>query len=192
MTVAVRKDRRYVYKDYLAWPEDERWEIIDGTAYNMSPAPTVRHQRMVGNIFYLLKALIDNQCPVFSAPTDVVLDDLNIVQPDIFIVCDTKKITDNNIQGAPDLIFEIISPATEVKDRREKKNLYERFGIKEYIIIFPEREYAERYCLIENRFGSSEIFNWDEVFKLTVFDIEIKLWEIFEKKKVKMEDGQLR
>jgi len=52
MTVAIRKDRRYVYKDYLAWPEDERWEIIDGTAYNMSPAPTERHQRMVGNIFY--------------------------------------------------------------------------------------------------------------------------------------------
>ena len=183
MTVAVRKDRKYVYKDYLSWPEDERWEIIDGTAYNMSPSPTVRHQRMVGNIFYLLKVLIDHQCPVFLAPTDVVLDDLNIVQPDLFIVCDTEKITDNNIQGAPDLIFEIISPATEVKDRREKKNLYERFGVKEYIIIFPEREYAERYSLIENRYSQSEIFNWDEVFQLTVFDIEIKLWEIFEKEK---------
>jgi Uma2 family endonuclease len=81
------------------------------------------------------------------------------------------------------LIFEIISPATEVKDRREKKNIYERFGVKEYIIIFPEREYAERYSLKENRFRHSEIFNWDEVIKLTVFDIEIKLWEIFEKEK---------
>ena len=59
----------------------------------------------------------------------------------------TNKITEDNIQGSPDLIVEVISAGTEVKDRREKKNLYEKFGEKEYILVFPEREYAERYCL---------------------------------------------
>jgi Uma2 family endonuclease len=70
-----------------------------------------------------------------------------------------------------------------VKDRREKKNLYEKFGVKEYILVFPEREYVERYCLEKGKYGSPEIFNWDEILNLTVFDFEINLWEIFEKEK---------
>jgi Uma2 family endonuclease len=66
----------------------------------------------------------------------------------------TNKITEDNIQGSPDLIVEVISAGTEVKDRREKKNLYEKFGEKEYILVFPEREYAERYCLKKGKFRS--------------------------------------
>ncbi len=183
MGIAIKKEKRYTYKDYLTWPEDERWEIIDGVAYNMSPAPKVKHQRIVGNLFNSLKHSVDKQCPVFSAPTDVVFDEFNVVQPDVFVVCDRGKITEDNIQGAPDLIIEVVSPATEVKDRREKKDLYERFGVKEYIIVFPDREYVERYCLRENKYGVSEIFNWDEVLSLCSFEIEINLREIFEKEK---------
>jgi Uma2 family endonuclease len=97
----------------------------------------------------------------------------------------TNKITEDNIQGSPDLIVEVISEGTEVKDRREKKNLYEKFGVKEYILVFPEREYVERYCLKKGKYGSPEIFNWDEILKLTVFEFEINLWEIFEKEKPK-------
>ena len=108
----------------------------------------------------LLKDLVDRQCPVFSAPTDGVLHDLNIVQSDVFIVCDTKNITDNNIQVSPDLIIEII------------------------------KENMQKGIVKKNRYSGSEIFNWDEIFKLTVFDIEIKLWEIFEKEKA--EDVQTR
>jgi Uma2 family endonuclease len=101
------------------------------------------------------------------------------------LVCAKSKITENNIQGPPDLIVEVVSKGTEVKDRREKKNLYERFGVKEYILVFPEREYVERYCLEEGKFGSPEIINWDEILRLTVFEFEINLWEIFEKEKPK-------
>ena len=97
----------------------------------------------------------------------------------------TNKITEDNIQGSPDLIVEVISEGTEVKDRREKKNLYEKFGVKEYILVFPEREYLERYCLKKGKYGSPEIFNWDEILKLTVFEFKINLWEIFEKEKPK-------
>jgi Uma2 family endonuclease len=99
------------------------------------------------------------------------------------VVCDRKKITGDNIQGAPDLIIEVTSPATEVKDRREKKNLNERFGVREYIIVFPEGEYAEKYRLREGRYDIPEIFNWDEILKLESSEIDVNLWEIFEKQR---------
>jgi Uma2 family endonuclease len=92
----------------------------------------------------------------------VVLDDRNIVQPDILVICDPSKITEENIQGTPDLIIELLSPSTSVKDRREKKQLYERFGVSEYIIMDPFGDAAERFTLIEGRYAASDIVNWDE------------------------------
>ncbi|MFA5354316.1 MAG: Uma2 family endonuclease [Thermodesulfovibrionales bacterium] len=184
MGVAVRKDRRYTYQDYCGWPDEERWEIIDGVAYNMSPAPTVKHQRIVGQ---LLRKAADGfearGCSLFIAPTDVVLDDFNVVQPDVFVVCDKNKITEKNIQGAPDLIVEVISPSTGVKDKRGKRNLYEKVGVKDYIIIFPEEEMVEWYRLEEGRYSTPQIFDWDETMTLESFDMELNLWEIFGKEK---------
>ena len=182
MAQAIKKARRYSVEDYKEWPDDEKREIIDGAIYDMSPAPRVKHQNIVGNFYVNLKTHPKNPCYTGIAPTDVVLDDYNVVQPDLFIVCDGIKITEDNIQGAPDLIVEVVSPGTEVKDRREKKRLYERSGVKEYLIVFPEREYVERYVLKEGKYGSPEIFNWDEHFRLSIFPIEVKLEEIFEKK----------
>ncbi len=184
MSLATKKEKKYTYKDYSNWPDDERWEIIDGAAYSMSPSPKVKHQRIVSLFDRKLAMPIEEKgCSLFLAPTDVVLDEYNVVQPDVFAVCDKNKITDDNIQGVPDLIVEVVSPATELRDRREKKALYERFGVKEYMIVFPEREYVERYCMKNDRYGAPEIFNWDEALKLCFFSIEINLWEIFEKEK---------
>ncbi len=183
MAFAVKRDKTYTYQTYLTWPDDERWEIIAGTAYDMSPAPRIKHQNITSNFHIKLKTHPDNTCYTGIAPTDVVFDEYNVVQPDVFLVCAKSKITENNIQGPPDLIVEVVSKGTEVKDRREKKNLYERYGVKEYILVFPEREYVERYCLEEGKFGSPEIINWDEILRLTVFEFEINLWEIFEKEK---------
>jgi Uma2 family endonuclease len=183
MAFAVKRDKTYTYQDYLTWPGDERWEIIAGTAYDMSPAPRIKHQNITSNFHIKLKMHPNNSCYTGIAPTDVVFDEYNVVQPDVFLVCTRSKITEDNIQGSPDLIVEVISKGTEVKDRREKKNLYEKFGLKEYILVFPEREYVERYCLEKGKYGSPEIFNWDEILNLTVFDFEINLWEIFEKEK---------
>jgi Uma2 family endonuclease len=180
MSLSVRKDKTYAYKDYLTWPEGERWEIIDGAAYNMTPAPKVKHQNIAGNLYIKIKTHIANPCYTGIAPIDVIFDEHNVVQPDVFLVCDRSKITEDNIKGAPDLIMEVISETTEVKDRREKKNLYEKFGVKEYILVSPEREYVERYCLKEGKYVGPEIFNWDEVLKLTLFEFDINLWEIFE------------
>lgn len=185
MGLAIKRDKRCTYKDYLTWPDDERWEIIDGAAYNMSPAPKVKHQRIVIRFDYVFTSKL-KECLHFIAPTDVVFDEFNVVQPDVFVVCDRDKITEDNIQGAPNLIIEVVSPGTEIKDRREKKNLYEKSGVKEYIIVFPDREYVERYCLKDKQYGAPDIFNWDEVLKLCAFGMEINLWEVFEKE---MEDS---
>ncbi len=181
MAQAIKEEQRYSVADYREWPDDEKWEIIDGVIYDMSPAPRIKHQNIVGNFYVNLKTHPENPCYTGIAPTDVVLDDYSVVQPDVFIVCDGGKITEKNIRGAPDLIVEVASPGTEVKDRREKKRLYERSGVKEYLIVFPEREYVERYVLEGGQYGSPEIFNWDERLSLSIFPIEVKLHEIFEK-----------
>lgn len=81
--------------------------------------------------------------------------------------------------------MEILSPATSRKDRREKRALYERFGVKEYIVIDPANETVERFRLVKGKYGNPDVFGWDESMKLAVFpDLELNLWEIFEKEKV--------
>ena len=182
MKAIAKKEEQYTYQDYLNWSDDERWEIIDGVPYNMTPSPTSKHQGIVTNFARVLSNnLINTSCKIFVAPLDVYFEEKNFTQPDVFVVCDKSKITEKNIQGAPDLIIEVLSPSTQLKDRREKRYLYERFGVKEYILVYPQQEIVERYILKDNEYSKPEIFNWDEILKLKIFDIEINLWEIFEK-----------
>ncbi|MBI1920881.1 MAG: Uma2 family endonuclease [Geobacter sp.] len=182
-STAKRVGNGFTYADYLTWPDDERWEIIGGEAYAMTPAPTLRHQDVAGNIFAKFKEHFRGKpCKPFYAPTDVVLDDHNVVQPDILIVCDKNKMTDANIQGAPDLIVEILSPSTGLKDKREKKALYERFGVREYLVVDPEHEMVERFVLADGRYGREDVFGWKEALPLAVFpELSLDLWEIFDK-----------
>jgi Uma2 family endonuclease len=102
--------KKYTYQDYINFSDDKRCEIIDGEFYDMTPAPKTKHQKI--SIGILEKLILNKEkfkgCDLFSAPTDVVFDEYNVVQPDIFIVCDNTKITEDNIKGAPDLIVEII------------------------------------------------------------------------------------
>jgi len=196
MSLVRQIDKKFSYQDYKNWPDDQRWEIINGEAYNMSPAPKVKHQRIAKDTIKAIDKSLNKKgslCESFIAPTDVVFDDFNVVQPDIFIVCDKNKITEDNIQGAPGLIIEIASKSSVYKDTKIKKELYEKFCVKEYIIVFPDLEIVQRYVLENNRYNAPGIFNWDETLKLKAFDIEINLWEIFEKelpKKEKESDGK--
>ncbi|MBM2834175.1 MAG: Uma2 family endonuclease [Candidatus Brocadiaceae bacterium] len=178
--------QKYTWDDYRTWPDNERWEIIDGVAYNMTPAPSVKHQNVAGNFFSQLKQKLANKtCKPFIAPVDVILSEYDIVQPDVFVVCDKNKITEANIKGAPDLVVEILSPATALKDLREKKNLYEKFGVKEYTVIDPLEEYVERFCLGgDGIYNKGEVFGPQEVLPLKSLEgIEVNLWEVFEVKK---------
>ncbi len=183
MPEPLKEKKGHTYQDYLTWPDDERWEIIDGIPYNMTPAPSVKHQQIVSNFHIAIKTHPENHCFTGIAPTDVVLDDFNVVQPDVFVVRDKSKIGEKAILGAPDLVVEVVSPATEVKGRREKKLVYEKFGVLEYILVFPTSEYVERYVLQHGKYGVPEIVNWDETIKLMTLTLDINLWEIFEKEK---------
>lgn len=166
----------------MSWDDGERWELIDGVAYDMSPAPATKHQDVAGNIFSFLKVkLASGACRPFIAPTDVVLSEHDVVQPDIFVVCDPKKITTANIQGAPDLVFEVLSPSTSLKDRREKKALYERSGVREYVVVHPEENVVEAFRLNENHtYGAGEIVGGREELNLALLSITLPLVEVFE------------
>ncbi len=104
------------------------------------------------------------------------------MQPDIFVICDRTKITEKNIQGVPDLVFEVLSPVTALKDEREKKLLYERYGVREYIIVDPIGLYLERYVLgYDLIYGLPEILGYEERLFLKAFEgIEITLTDLFE------------
>ncbi|MBN4053033.1 Uma2 family endonuclease [Gammaproteobacteria bacterium AH-315-K14] len=182
MTTARKSSEKYTYSDYLTWPDDERWEILNGEAYDMSPAPSIKHQNVGGMFFCIIgNKLAGNLGRTFVAPIDVVLSEFDVVQPDILVVCDEKKITEANIQGAPDLVVEVLSPATALKDKREKKALYEKSAVREYIIIDPIELYVERFVLKGKRYGESEIFGPQEVLSLnSLKGIDIALWEVFE------------
>lgn len=182
MQLAKKAEKKFTYQDYLTWPDDERWEIINGDAYNMSPAPAIDHQELTGSIFSFLKQKLKGKsCRPFIAPTDVVLSEYDVVQPDIFVVCSPKKITEANIQGPPDLVIEVLSPSTALKDKREKKALYEKHGVREYVIIDPVGVYAERSTLVNGTFTGPEVFGAKEVLALSSLEgLKVPLWEIFE------------
>ncbi|RJP24619.1 MAG: Uma2 family endonuclease [Candidatus Omnitrophota bacterium] len=174
---------RFTYDDYCTWPDDERWEIIDGVAYDMSPAPIPVHQRIVLNLAGMIREILKGKtCVPFISPIDVVLSEYDVVQPDIVVVCDPNKVTEKNIQGAPDLVVEVLSPSTTKKDRREKRNLYEKHGVKEYLLIDPDGLYVERYLLQENgRYAIGEIIDAQEKLAFqSLPGVEVELKEVFE------------
>jgi Uma2 family endonuclease len=192
MSLTAKKiGRKFTFADYRSWTDEGRWEIINGEAFAMTPAPSLKHQEVVSNFHIRLKTDPQNRCYTAISPTDVVLDDFNIVQPDVFVVCDKSKLKETHVQGAPDLIIEVLSKATQLKDKREKKTLYERSGVLEYLIVNPEDEMVERYRLVNGQYLSPDVFNWDETLQLVALsDITINLWEIFARQRPP-EDGAI-
>ena len=167
---------------YCALPVGECWEIIDGTTYAMSPAPSTAHQRVTGRLFSRLdQHLAGNFWQLFVAPTDVKLSETDVVQPDSFVVCEPSKITPNYIDGAPALVIEVLSPATATRDVREKKALYARYGVGEYIIVDPLECYAMRFLLEGSTYDAGTAFGGNETLSLETLDgIKINLWEVFD------------
>lgn len=182
-SVAEKLRQSFTVADYLAWPEGERWELIEGVPYLMSPAPSIKHQSIVGRIFSRLEqSLRDKPCKPFVAPVDVILSEQDVVQPDVLVVCNPEKIAEKAIQGAPDLIFEVLSPGTALKDMREKKALYERAGVREYVVIDPLENYVQRFVLNDElRFGVADIFGIDEALSLNSLpELTLQLAEVFD------------
>jgi Uma2 family endonuclease len=172
----------YTYEDYLGFPDDLRCEIINGEVCDMTPAPSVKHQRVAGKIFRLTGNYLESKqhpCQSFIAPTDVVLADDQVVQPDVFLVCDENKIQDKAIFGAPDAVFEVLSAATGKKDRGKKMKLYRRFGVLEYFLVDPENELVEKYVFSQGRIGFVESCEGDEAFSIDTIGLQLTAKDLF-------------
>lgn len=139
-----KKQGEYTIEDYYNWPEDERIELIDGVIYHVS-MPSIRHQRIVGEIDFTFKSFVKKKkgkCEIFGAGIDVRLDcdDKTMVVPDISVVCEKDKFTEQYLDGAPDLVVEVLSPSTRKKDMTLKLSKYAEAGVREYWIIDPKKE----------------------------------------------------
>jgi Uma2 family endonuclease len=192
MVIPAKKiDQKYTYKHYLAWPDNERWELIDGVAYNMTPAPLRIHQEILmslANKFY--NYLEDKTCKVYVAPFDVRLplgdvkdeDIESVVQPDIVVVCDLNKLDPKGCRGTPDLIVEILSPHTVQKDMKEKLYLYEKAGVKEYWIVHPIDRIVMVFTLSANgEYGKPIVYGDEDSIQVGIFnECIINLKEVFE------------
>ena len=136
-----------------------RREIIGGKVYMMAGASS-SHNEVVGNLFYILKNYLrGKRCRVYGENLNVKFDkDSPEVLPDIKIVCDPDKIKKNGIDGAPDLIVEVVSPRTKLRDETTKKDLYEKHGVKEYWIINPSDKSIDVYLLKDGKFVRDHIY----------------------------------
>lgn len=148
--------KTYTYADYFKWQFDERLELIKGKIFTMSPAPSRSHQEI--SLAITLKIgnyLKGKPCKVYAALFDVRLprsskEDnaiFTVVQPDICVVCDLSKLDDRGCIGAPDIVVEILSPGNNKKELRNKYEVYEEAGVKEYWIIHPSERTFLKYTL---------------------------------------------
>jgi len=141
---------KLAYEDYVELPDDgRRYEILDGDL-EVSPAPAPGHQRVSGNLFFILHGHVQagGLGSVYCAPIDVILANTTIVQPDlVFIVRGRESIVTNRaIEGPPDLAVEILSPWSVRRDRGTKAGLYARFGIPHYWVVDPDARAVELYA----------------------------------------------
>lgn len=136
----------YTYANYRQWYGDDRFELIAGEVYDMSPMPSRQHQEVNGELTrQIANHLVSHMCSVYAAPFDVRLAEAHesdeetstVVQPDISVICDPQKLDEKGCKGAPDFIAEIISPHTACRDYITKVALYEKHGVKEYWIVHP-------------------------------------------------------
>lgn len=190
MAPAPRLARRFTYADYCRWPDEERWELIDGIAWDMSPGPSTAHQEVSTRLGYLLYGHFrERGCRVFAAPVDVLLpaaDEADeavgtVVQPDLVVVCDPEKVREANIRGAPDLVVEILSPSTVRKDEGIKRARYQRAGVPEYWLVHPVDHMVHRYALGEGGYRLPDVFGpEDGGFASTRFpELSVDLVELF-------------
>ena len=188
MTIPNEKEK-YSYADYLTWDTGERFELINGELFNMSPAPSRRHQQVLRELSTAFSIFLRNKkCEVFFAPFDVRLlvedkdDDAieNVVQPDLSIVCDQKKLDDKGCNGTPDMIVEVLSPSSVKLDRWQKYQLYEKAGVKEYWLVDPVNESVEVHLLCEGHYTFQGVFTKeDTIFVQVLTGMELSLQQVF-------------
>ncbi len=160
----------YTVEDWKLW--DGRWELINGVAYAMTPAPNLEHQGIsskphlaMGNALKAAKLKQGGECEFFAAPVDVYLG-AAVVQPDLAVVFNPAKKSDRGIEGAPDLVVEILSPSTASKDVTRKWWLYEAAGVPEYLIVDAEERIGKLLRLETGRYVATARVEWGAVVAL--------------------------
>ena len=185
------EEKKYTYREYLQWPEDERYELIEGIPY-MQAAPSWQHQAISRELIIQFENYLKGKkCSVFSSPFDLILtneedkmDGKNVFQPDLLVVCDSSKLIGTGYTGIPDLVIEIVSPSTARSDKFYKFykfNMYEKFGIKEYWIIEPDIKLLSVFTLNkDDRYGRPELYSEVDKVKVQVLkNLEINLSDVF-------------
>lgn len=179
----------YTYADYLLWKFEERVELLKGRIFKMSPAPARGHQKLSFRLtgeFY--KYFEGKKCEVYPAPFDVRLPKkqeengkiYTVVQPDLCVVCDPNKLDDRGCLGAPDLVIEILSPGNSQKEMKNKFELYEEAGVKEYWVVQPEYENIIIYVLENGKYrGLAPITKGDFVHSHIFPEFKIDTEKIF-------------
>lgn len=186
---SIRTEGLYTYADYLTWPEEERWELIDGVPFDMTPAPSTKHQEILGELYRLFSQYLHGKlCKVYFSPFDVRLpkgDEKDegiptVVQPDLTIICDRSKIDEQGCKGAPDLIIEVLSPSTTKKDLGVKLRLFERVGVSEYWVVHPNDQTILVFTLKEGTYATPTIYKAPDEVPVQLFPgFSIFLSEVF-------------
>ncbi len=177
---AARKIEHCTIDDVYNLPEGQRAELIDGELY-MLAAPGIKHQRLVTEFTYLIKNYIrrnDGECEIFPAPFAVFLNANNKIylEPDISVICDKEKLTEDGCMGAPDWIIEIVSPSSRPMDYNKKLLKYGTAGVREYWIVDPMKQLIMVYNF---EYDTFEQYSFSDKVKAGIYeDFEIDFAEI--------------
>ena len=177
---AARKIEHCTIDDVYNLPEGQRAELIDGELY-MLAAPGIKHQRLVTEFTYLIKNYIrrnDGECEIFPAQFAVFLNANNKIylEPDISVICDKEKLTDDGCMGAPDWIIEIVSPSSRPMDYNKKLLKYGTAGVREYWIVDPMKQLIMVYNF---EYDTFEQYSFSDKVKAGIYeDFEIDFAEI--------------
>lgn len=183
----------YSYADYLTWQLDKTVELIKGKIILMSPAPNVKHQSIVTNLGgALYQFFYKKPCRLFYAPFDVRLYDQQksikadqdihtVVQPDISVICNLDKLTEQGCLGAPDWIIEILSPGNSKKEMQIKYALYQESGVTEYWMVYPYEKAVHQFVLDNTgKYQLIAMFSEEDYATPQVFpDLKIDLQDVF-------------
>ena len=171
---------QYTWGDYERWEEDFRCELIDGVVYMMAP-PTLWHQDVVLEIGSQLRELLKGKkCKPFVSPIGVRLfpsedkTDRDVLLPDVIVVCDESKLTnDAACEGAPDVVFEVLSPSTKPIDLNIKKQLYKQAGVKEYWVV--AKDHAIRWIWSDGRDDELSFMRVNGVISMAIETLSLRI-----------------
>jgi len=174
---------QFTYEDYLHFSEDKRYEIIEGEVY-MVPSPLTYHQRLALNLSMAVADFVrkNRLGEIFIPPLDVVLSDIDVVQPDILFISNGNAgiITEKNIQGAPDLVVEILSPSSDYKDKVLKRKLYAKYGVREYWLVYPDAKEIQVFTLKDAALAPWNIYRLCDIMQSALWpDLKLELKSIF-------------